>query len=998
MTPQEQYAIGKLVEMGWSPVAAAGIVGNLRQESGLNPTASHDNGTGYGIAGWRDPQPGQGRWTNLRNFAQEQGAPVDSLDTQLKFLDYELRGPEKSVGARLKAATDPRRAAATFIDYERPAGWKRGDPSGAHGYDNRTSAAAQLFDRFGAAPVAAAPARAPLNGGVIETAALPPVTDEPMIDVNAQPTGGAEDISDLIIEAPRAPLAQGNIDLSKRPVVKNADGTISTVRSMSFNEDGREILIPTVSDDGRIMSDDEAIDTYHKTGRHLGMFATPEEANAYAENLHNQQASLYGSDNISDLIAPSQRPREAAQSGDLPIAAAGAADAAPDAELGDFAEEALADPARAKRIEDRTKELGRGSGWLDAAMQGVTFGFGDELRAGVRSLQKGTSYDEEIEAERQALERYKQEHPYAALGSEVGGALLTAPFLPAVGVVKGAGLLGRAASAAKTGTAYGALYGAGTGEGLEGRATGAISGGALGGLTGGGASLGLDAAAGLGRAGINAVRAPFRGALNVENEAARRVGTALNQDLGGAPPALAELALRSAQKTAPAVVGDIGGETTKALARSSANTSPAGREALQIATQDRFPGQAGRFEDVLRGITGSQGDNAAVREGLKDAARQANAPAYKKAYQAGQSVWDSGLESLTGAPAMQTAIKDATNRSRNVAAVQGTPAPKNPFNVDEVTGTISLKTNPDGSVATPSLEFWDVVQRNLRSQSETLKRSGDADRAREVDALRRALLDKLDTTVPEFGAARKGAAQFFGAEDALEAGEKFAAKSSMPLDEARRAFNKLNGPEKKLFVEGWTAKTMDNLRRSADRRDVLKSMFNSAEERGKAEMLLGKNGAKQLESQIKVEDMMERFRAAVSGNSTTARQLQELGIAGGIGGGVASFSPTVLMASALAYFVRAGRNKIDERVARRVGEMLASDDPAVLRRALEMVSKQPALRGALDKASQWVAKALPAGTPTVDIPLGTRMVAGQEDQNGDKSPGMRPNQKDNSRK
>ncbi len=86
----------------------------------------------------------------------------------------------------------------------------------------------------------------------------------------------------------------GNItSIFDRKVLKNPDGSVSTTSSMSIGTSDGEVLIPTVVD-GKRLTKEQAIAQYRKTGQHLGIFKTPDEADAYAEALHNEQARRMG--------------------------------------------------------------------------------------------------------------------------------------------------------------------------------------------------------------------------------------------------------------------------------------------------------------------------------------------------------------------------------------------------------------------------------------------------------------------------------------------------------------------------------------------------------------------------------------------------------------------------------------------------------------------------------------------------------------------------------
>lgn len=91
-----------------------------------------------------------------------------------------------------------------------------------------------------------------------------------------------------------SPIIPGNIDLANRPVVRNPDGKISTVRSIVVGTDKGQVVIPTVARDGSgILSDDDAFQQFRDTGEHLGVFADIPSAEAYASRLSGEQDQLY---------------------------------------------------------------------------------------------------------------------------------------------------------------------------------------------------------------------------------------------------------------------------------------------------------------------------------------------------------------------------------------------------------------------------------------------------------------------------------------------------------------------------------------------------------------------------------------------------------------------------------------------------------------------------------------------------------------------------------
>ena len=133
-------AMSFFMSRGYTKVQAAGIVGNLVQESNVRSDGpSGDSGTAFGLAQWRGE-----RFTRLKRFANARGQDWQDFDTQLAFIDTELQTQEVTAYRNLKAAETVDEATAAFIGYERPRGWTSSNPRAGHGYENRLRHASTL--------------------------------------------------------------------------------------------------------------------------------------------------------------------------------------------------------------------------------------------------------------------------------------------------------------------------------------------------------------------------------------------------------------------------------------------------------------------------------------------------------------------------------------------------------------------------------------------------------------------------------------------------------------------------------------------------------------------------------------------------------------------------------------------------------------------------------------------------------------------------------------
>lgn len=443
------------------------------------------------------------------------------------------------------------------------------------------------------------------------------------------------------------------------------------------------------------------------------------------------------------------------------------------------------------------------SGVLRTVAQGVTLGFGDEIEGAARALiPGGAGYREGVDAAREDVERFREEHPVGSTLLEVGGGLATGGaglLRSAGGAAARTGLRRLAAKPLAQGVGGGAVAGAGVSEGgVSERLPGALGGAALGGALGG-------AVAGVGRLRGPAGRARSRLAEAMSDEGTTDVSAL-------------------AAKAGPGdTVMDVGGDRVRRLARAAEAIPSEGGEGIRDFLYQRAARQPDELRGALQRRAGVEfGDGAATVRTMTKEMRERAKPLYDAAYE--KSVPATTLADEVELPAFRRAYE----QGREIARVEGVDVPDIFAQLDAGVPVDKLPEVPVRAI--------DYMKRGLDDITVGVEGGPSGQLARGLRSRLKRVLERVDDEVPEFGQARASFAGDAAIREAFEAGRgstgnRFALKkfTTENPDEIALALEEMTPSERLAYRRGAVDDLRQKLERSVDEfnpggRDLTKTL------------------------------------------------------------------------------------------------------------------------------------------------------------------------------
>jgi hypothetical protein len=598
--------------------------------------------------------------------------------------------------------------------------------------------------------------------------------------------------------------------------------------------------------------------------------------------------------------------------------------------------------------------------------QGLTFGFADEIEAGLKTGGGFLGdYSKSVKQIRDDIDEVRRKAPGLALGSELTGAVLPSLaaglFSGGTGTVAGLGATGarvasgaaKAQQAAKAavgldkakkaeavtkavsdpsllksigkgagiGAGYGGLYGVGTAEGgLGERAIGGATGAALGGVTGGAVPLvaqgGLKTLQNIGKSfGVG-------GQKTAEQFSDVKILQALERDGLSRQGAIEKLQLAEKLGQKDLLIADLG-EDLAQLGFASQAIAGGSRKEVSELLEGRAMSQAERISDDLIDQSKLKGPfSTEYVDELAKIQEAAAGPAYRNAYKvnipANTKITRKNLKGQTESVALSDLFtgprKDvmiiASKQGKKILGARGETVPdlSKVLKDDKLLEEFLSKPIPTQYLHAIKRGLDDIIEKGTDSFGKV-----NSYGAAVTDA--KVILNKLiEKKNPAYAKANKDFSDIARLKDSFNLG---LGNKKMSTSQMAKILKSLNESEKEAFRVGLVARMKDQSLKAVDNTDFTKRIFGSPEKRSLIRMVFpktkeGKEAYQNFKKIIDFEKAKVQTRTKVTGGSPTAARQEAIKEAaidptlGVIGRAIAGDVPGAARQSLAAIGARAG--------------------------------------------------------------------------------------------
>jgi len=518
----------------------------------------------------------------------------------------------------------------------------------------------------------------------------------------------------------------------------------------------------------------------------------------------------------------------------------------------------------------RMESLGRG------ALQGVTFGFGDEIYGGLAGAAdyvtgQGFNYEQNRDAVRESNRKAQEANPGTYLVGEIAGGVAL-PFGVAGTAARAPGIVSNAArvaglapeirqaatfgqrvgTGARMGASYGGLYGAGTSEGetWQDVATDTLKGAGGGAVLGGATVPVVDAVSAVGRA----ITAPIRAKRDPKGFIAEKVQESLQRDKkqGLRLENRADTAVRADPDT---MIADVGGRSTQRFLRTAINQQSDRTEPFMLRLDQRK-----KFE------------GAKLERGLRDGLKLGEDDIYRSVDDLAEEMDDIGsrliqprldidtpmtpkLERVLARPKVQELMKRAKNSLKN----------------EDLPVGLETRTRMLHKVKVLLDDELDALDTIIKSPMST-DRLAKTD-FRELSIIKRDLLGAIDN--PQY----KDALRLYSSPAQLRSagikGKNDFLKSQP--QEIERDLARLDDAAKKMYRHGAMQSLLEKIQSGNAMNDKVRGVLSSDSMMGRVRLLF--DDPKEFRKFQRLAVTLARqskTRQAAQGNSTTAQQMSDM--------------------------------------------------------------------------------------------------------------------------